>query len=152
MKNILKKFSLVTLFQGFVMGIAEIIPGVSGSTMALIMGIYDDFIFLLDQISQFIKYILKFILRRVSVVEVKKSFLAINFKFGIVLGLGMVLTLAVLSNVITFLLEGYTQYVFAFFFGLVLVSIKIPWKQMSKKGLREFPILFITFVLAFIIL
>lgn len=141
-----------TFARGIVMGIAEIIPGVSGSTLALLMGIYDDFINFLSGISDFLKEVIKFILFKSSVKDVKSYFFKIKFQFGIPLVFGMAFSLALFSNVITHLLEEYTAYVFAFLFGLVLASIAIPWKEMKSKTIKEFSVMGVTFVIFFIIL
>lgn len=134
------------------MGIAEVIPGVSGSTLALIMGIYDDFINFLHQISDLIKEVIRFIIRRSSLRDLKISFLNIDWKFGIFLLLGMAISLALFSHIISYLLETQTPYVYAFFFGLVIASIAIPFSAMKERSLFNFSIIFATFAIFFTIL
>lgn len=146
------KVKIVTVLQGMVMGIAEIIPGVSGSTLALVMGIYDNFIEFLSEVSDFLKGIIKFILRKESFSNLKERFKKINLRFGIFLLLGMVISLALFSNIITVLLEEYPQYVFSFFFGLVIASISIPWSEMKTRSIKQLLIVAITFIVFFIIL
>lgn len=146
------KAKIVTVLQGMVMGIAEIIPGVSGSTLALVMGIYDNFIEFLSEVSDFLKSIIKFVLRKEDFSTLKANFKKINLRFGIFLLVGMALSLALFSHVITVLLESYPQYVFSFFFGLVLASISIPWTEMKTKGAKQLVLLVVTFVIFFIIL
>jgi len=149
-KNLLGK--LTTIFQGFVMGIAEIIPGVSGSTLALTMGIYDDLINFLNQVSDVIKVCLKFIVRKASFSDIKKTLLMIDFKFGILLSFGGVVAVILLSNVLEDLVESNKQYVYAFFFGLIISSLYIPFKEIKVKNFKTFSIFIVTFILSFLIL
>jgi putative membrane protein len=144
--------NLKLLIKGVFMGIAEIIPGVSGSTVALIMGIYKNFIGLLHQISSFFKEILAFIIGKASFKSVRKRFYEINFKFGVILIVGMVIGLAGFSHVMGFLLENYPQYTFAFFFGLILASVSIPWSQMEQRREKEMLIALVTFLIFFFVL
>lgn len=146
------KTALTTLYRGMLMGMVEVIPGVSSSTLALVLGIYDDFIELLSQVADFVKTIIKFILRRRTFDDVKTAFKNIDLKFGFFLILGMVLALGLFSHVITMLLEKYPEYIFSFFFGLVIASIAIPWKEMKTKGLKQIVILVTSFVVFFIVL
>jgi len=144
--------NIYTFLRGMVMGIAEVIPGVSGSTMALIMGIYDDFIGFLAEISDFIRSIISFILRKKSFKELKKEFFDIDLKFGALLGIGMVVALGIFSHVVSFLMDAYPMYLFAFFFGLVVASMPIPYKEMKKRNIEELILFLLSFVSFFIIL
>ncbi len=146
------KVRVYTLLQGIVMGIAEIIPGVSGSTLALVMGIYDNFIEFLSEVSDFFKDLLKFILRKESFKSVKDSFFKISWNFGIFLVAGMGISIVLFSHIISDLIERHPQYIFSFFFGLVIASISIPWNEMKLKGVREFAIIALTFIVFFVVL
>ncbi|MCB0660190.1 MAG: DUF368 domain-containing protein, partial [Saprospiraceae bacterium] len=76
------QFSLLTVIIGFVMGIAEVIPGVSGGTIAFISGIYEK---LIDSIKAFDVKLLKL----VSQMQWKKAWEKINGTFLLNLGVGM---------------------------------------------------------------
>lgn len=113
------------LLTGFAMGAADIVPGVSGGTMAFILGIYET---LLDAIKSFnldaIKLALGF--------KFKQLFEAIPFGFLIAVGLGILSAIFLLSNALGTALETHSDLVFAFFAGLVIASIlaiglKIRW-------------------------
>ena len=134
------------------MGVAEIIPGVSGSTLALTMGIYDDLINFLNQVSDVIKVCFKFIVRKASFSDIKNTFLMIDFKFGILLSFGGVVAVILLSNVLEDLVESNKQYVYAFFFGLIISSLYIPFKEIKVKNSKTFSIFIVTFTLSFLIL
>lgn len=139
------KSKAITFLQGCVMGVAEVIPGVSGSTLALIMNIYDEFIGFLHSISEFVKGCLKFIIRRSSITELKQDFFSIKWNFGIPLLIGMIVSFGAFASVLSFLLDEYPSYVFAFFFGLVLASIVIPYSRIKHKTRFELGIGLISF-------
>jgi putative membrane protein len=143
--------SLITILQGSVMGVAEVIPGVSGSTLALIMGIYDDFILLLHQISTFIKEIAKLLIGRSNLKRIKNEFVGINFAFGIKLFTGMFITVLVFSNVLTYMFETYPHYLLALFFGIILASIQVPLKRINPVTTKEILFILITAVVFFVI-
>lgn len=143
---------LLMIFRGVVMGAAEIVPSIGGSTLALVMGIYDDFIEFLNQISDFIKGVFKFVLRRQTLKELKIDFKNINLKFGVLSFLGIAIALALFSQIITRLLDEHAVYAYSFFFGLVAASTSVPWGEMKKHGLRELSVTILTFILFFIML
>ncbi len=147
---------LADLIRGFVMGVAEIVPGVSGSTLALAMGIYDDFIGLLYSVAEFAKTLVKFVIRKSSLQVLRKSFYDIKFAFGIPLVIGMGIAIALLAGLLSHLLETNKPEVYAFFFGDMIVFrmciyIYLPYKELTKFGFREFLIIVVTFTLSFII-
>lgn len=101
---------------GFAMGSADIVPGVSGGTMAFILGIYET---LLDAIKSFnltaIRLAVSF--------KFRELFQHVPFGFLIAVGLGILTAIFALSNLLGHALEDHPTYVFAFFGGLVLASI-----------------------------
>jgi putative membrane protein len=110
---------------GFAMGSADIVPGVSGGTIAFISGIYES---LLNAIKSFdltvIRKVLKF--------DVKGAVEHVPFPFLIALGLGILTAIFTLSEFLGSALDTTPTYVFAFFGGLVIASIvaiglKIEW-------------------------
>ncbi len=151
-KEILNTNSFFLFLKGFLMGIAEIVPGVSGSTLALIFGIYKNFINLLYQISNFVKEVFLFCCFKSSIKNILKVSRKIDLKFGGILFLGMLCAIALFSNIVSFLIYGYREYVMAFFFGLVLASIAIPWGEIKKKTIKEFTIAVLTSIIFFFIL
>ncbi len=100
------------MLKGFVMGIANIIPGVSGGTLAITLGVYED---LIKAISHFFSNIKK------------------NLQFLIPIGIGMVLSLAILSNVIGFSLEHYPIPTTLFFVGLILGGIPLLYQTIRHE-------------------
>jgi len=105
------------------MGSADIIPGVSGGTIALITGIYERFVFALESINlQFLYYFILGFHDKKNFKKAKKSFFSIDFPFLIPLIIGIVFAFLTLANVIGFLLEAFPTPTFAFFFGLIFAS------------------------------
>lgn len=101
---------------GVAMGAADVVPGVSGGTMAFILGIYDE---LLSSIKSFNIQLLKLLLR----FRLREALEHVNWRFLLALGIGLGGTLISLAHAITWLLDHHPVPLFAFFFGLVLASI-----------------------------
>ena len=112
--------------SGFAMGVCEIIPGVSGGTMAFILGIYEELIGSIRDVSQpeFIQAAAK--------LKIKKLFELLNWEFLLALVIGMFTAILSLAGLMTFLLENYPVFVWSFFFGLVLASIFLVSKRIEK--------------------
>lgn len=119
-----KRDYLVIVLKGMAMGAADIVPGVSGGTIALIAGIYEEFINSLKSFSN------------VLMVWQKEGWTAawkhINGKFLIALVSGIVISLLSLVGVITYGLEYYPVIMWAFFFGLILASTYFVGKRVEK--------------------
>lgn len=127
------KKNIFLVIKGFIMGIANIIPGVSGGTLALILGIYEEFI---GAISHFFS-------------NFKKN---ISFLIPIVIGMG--LAIVSLSNVIDYSYKHFPIPTCLFFVGLVLGGIpmlasKVKGKKESKKVSNYF-IFLATFLLVIV--
>lgn len=117
--------SLTLVGIGFAMGTADLIPGVSGGTIAFIFGIYDE---LLQSIKLVTGKVLQLVLKGRVVQAVK----LIPLTFLLPLGFGILLAIVSLSNFLTFLLENFPEFVWAFFFGLVLVSLRLVVKRVKN--------------------
>ncbi|MFV9506815.1 MAG: DUF368 domain-containing protein [Oscillochloridaceae bacterium umkhey_bin13] len=103
-------------FTGFAMGIADLIPGVSGGTMAFILGIYEQ---LLNAIKSFNLKLVQLIFKG----KFREAITQIPWVFLIPLGLGLAVAILSMARVMRFLLENHPVYLFSFFFGLILASI-----------------------------
>ena len=106
------KKSILLVIKGFVMGIANIIPGVSGGTLAIILGIYEQFI---SSISHFFKNIRE------------------NIKFLLPILIGIVLSIISMSNVIDYSYKHYPIPTTLFFVGLVLGGIPLLYGKVKGK-------------------
>ncbi|MGV6861107.1 MAG: DUF368 domain-containing protein [Putridiphycobacter sp.] len=121
-----KKHSFIGVaLRGIAMGAADVVPGVSGGTIAFITGIYEE---LIDTISGVNLGLLKTFKK-----EGLKAFWAqLNGNFLVALFLGIGISIVSLAKAISYLLETHPILVWAFFFGLVLASIQLVGKQVKK--------------------
>lgn len=120
-------YLLITL-KGMAMGAADVVPGVSGGTIAFISGIYDE---LLDSINA-INFTLIKTLRKEGF---KRVWDVINGNFLLALVVGIAISVLSLAKLLSLLLEEQPILVWSFFFGLVLASILYVGKQISKWNL-----------------
>ncbi len=111
--------------RGMGMGAADVVPGVSGGTIALITGIYDELLHSLKQISPQALLVLK----RSGI---QAAWIHINGSFLISVFVGMLVSLKTFAKLITFALGHYPVLVWAFFFGLVLASIVYMGQQQKS--------------------
>ena len=119
-----KSFSGLFL-RGLAMGAADVVPGVSGGTIAFITGIYEE---LLETIGGFNWALIKTIRK-----EGFKSFwIKANLSFLSFLLAGIAVSIITLSRVISWLLVEHTTLLWSFFFGLVIASIWLVGKTIPK--------------------
>jgi len=104
------KDKILLILKGFVLGIANIIPGVSGGTLAITLGIYER---LIEAISHFF------------------SNFKDNLKFVMFLGIGILISLGLFSNVIGFCLDNYKFATILFFIGIILGGMPILFKNIK---------------------
>ena len=102
--------------KGFTMGSANVIPGVSGGTIALITGIYEE---LINALKSFDGNAFKLLLNK----DFSKLLRHINAKFLLFLGIGIVSSVFSIAKLFEFLLEEHPIQIWAFFFGLILASV-----------------------------
>lgn len=112
------------------MGIAEIIPGVSGGTVAFISGIYEELISSIKSVDLIaVKYIFKF--------QYNKFWLHINGNFLLTLLLGMATSILLFSKLITYLLNFHPYKIWGLFFGLIISSTIFILKKIENIGLSS---------------
>lgn len=116
---------LVITLKGMAMGAADVVPGVSGGTIAFISGIYEE---LLTSISS-IKFSSIKLLKEKGL---KAFWETINGNFLVALVIGIFISILSLAKLISWLLENEPILVWSFFFGLVLASILFIGKQITK--------------------
>lgn len=107
------------------MGGADVIPGVSGGTVAFIMGIYDE---LLNSLKSFDLKVLKM----VGAFRIKEAWKQVNAPFLLCLLAGILTSLLSLSKLMTQWLAVYPIQVWSFFFGLILVSAPMIFKDIKQ--------------------
>lgn len=134
--------SLRLFVTGFCMGVADLVPGVSGGTIAFVSGIYEE---LLKSIRIVTGRVPALLMKG----EVREAFRATPFFFVIPLALGMGTALFSLAHVLRWLLEVFPEQVWGFFFGLVLASTIVVLKDVSAWKARLVGAFFLSAVGAF---
>ncbi|MEM6910962.1 MAG: DUF368 domain-containing protein [Verrucomicrobiota bacterium] len=119
------KQAIPLFLKGAAMGAANVIPGVSGGTVAFLTGIYETLIRSLKSFDrEGIQLLLTFKIR---------DFLAhIHFSFLLPLGLGVLVSILSLAKILKYLFENYPTMLWAFFFGLILASILFVGRLVKK--------------------
>jgi putative membrane protein len=112
--------------RGVLMGLAEVVPGVSGGTMAFITGIYPDLV----------SSLARFGLSSVPMLAQPGKFYAHhNLRFLLSLGLGMVLGVLLFAQLMHFLLVAFQPLVWAFFSGVIAASVIVIGRVRAPKAL-----------------
>ena len=120
----MKEYLLIFL-RGVAMGAADVVPGVSGGTIAFISGIYDR---LLAAIAACTPDKLIWLLRG----RIAETWRAVDGAFLATLLAGILCSIASLARLITYLLEHHGVLLWSFFFGLILVSVYLVGREISR--------------------
>lgn len=129
-------------FTGFTMGSADIVPGVSGGTIAFVFGIYEE---LINSITVLSGEVPKKLLKG----EFVEAFRLVPFRFLIPLGLGIATAIFSLTSLLSTLLATQPVFVWSFFFGLVLASVFLVSKRIVSWNLRDTVFMLIFAVVAY---
>ncbi len=125
------------LFKGGLIGIANIIPGVSGGTFALILGIYERLLRALHAIDVSVikdtAALLTSGFSRKSREKFMKQLIRLDFLFLASLGVGAVTAIMACTFLIEWMLKDYPSITLAFFIGLIIPSIAVPWRMMGSN-------------------
>lgn len=109
---------VVNLIRGALIGMAELVPGISGGTVALVVGIYERALNAGNQLM-------------------KRQFTAVDWPFLIAVGVGMVTAVFTLSTVLHDFVENSPEYARGLFLGMVIVSIWVPVAMMDPRDVRR---------------
>ena len=135
---------LVIIFKGIAMGAADVVPGVSGGTIAFISGIYEELIESIDKVN-------------IGVLKVwkkegfKAAWASINGSFLLALFSGIAISILSLAKLIKWLLHNEPILLWSFFFGLVLASILYIAKQINSWSAKLIIAIIITSILSYFI-
>ena len=136
------KQSLSIILKGLAMGAADVVPGVSGGTIAFISGIYEELITTIHNLDIGIFKTLK-------KEGIKKVWQRYNLGFLASLFTGIAISILSLAKLITLLLEQYPVLVWSFFFGLVIASIIYIAKQITNYSPKAIIALVLAAVLSY---
>ena len=116
---------ILNIFKGALMGAANVIPGVSGGTMALLTGIFER---LINAIKSFDLHALKL----ASKFQFKELCRHIDLPFLSAIGIGVLASILTFARVLDYLFEHHALHVWAFFFGLILASVYFVAKKIGR--------------------
>ncbi|GJM43077.1 MAG: DUF368 domain-containing protein [Ardenticatenaceae bacterium] len=131
--------------RGVCMGASDIVPGVSGGTMAFILGIYEELIDSIRTIGRpnFLQAVLKF--------RIKDVFQILNWEFLLSIAIGILIAIITLSSALESLLVNQPVYLWSFFFGLVLASVLVVSKRVKSWNPTLFGVLLIGAIGAYLL-
>ncbi|MFM7252951.1 MAG: DUF368 domain-containing protein [Ilumatobacteraceae bacterium] len=136
-----------TAIRGFVMGMADIVPGVSGGTIALVFGIYQRLIDAIRTGSSAIGHLVRGDLK--GFVERLR---AVEWPFLLPLVAGILTAVVTLSGLIEFLLEEHPVPTSGAFLGLVGGSVIVAWQLLETRDARRFGVLLVVAAATFVLL
>ena len=135
------KSNLVLYLKGLAMGAADIVPGVSGGTIALITGIYEE---LISSIKNINTQLMKTLFKK----GIRQFWKDLNGTFLIILVTGIFTSVILLARVIVFLLENHEYKIWGFFFGLIIASAFVILKDIKTLNLKNIIIVLFGFAIA----
>ena len=143
MRKLFPDYLIITL-KGLAMGAADVVPGVSGGTIAFISGIYQE---LIDSINNVDISVLKTLKKD----GLKAAWQQVNGGFLLALLTGIFISVLTFSKIITQLLASHPILVWSFFFGLIIASIVLIWKETSNWKLVDILALVVGIILSYYI-
>ena len=143
MRKLFPDYLIITL-KGLAMGAADVVPGVSGGTIAFISGIYQE---LIDSINNVNLSVIKTLKKD----GLKAAWKQVNGNFLLALLSGIGISILTFSKIITHLLETQPILVWSFFFGLIIASITLIWKEITSWKLVDILFLLIGITVSYYI-
>jgi len=137
------KNALLLYIKGIAMGAADVVPGVSGGTIAFITGIYEELLRSIGAIPGAAVHLARG--------RVREAWQAANANFLLILAAGVLTSVFSLARLITYLLEQHPIPLWSFFFGLILVSVHLVGKEIQRWGLSRIVALALGVVFAYVI-
>lgn len=136
------KIDFWLFLKGVLMGAADIVPGVSGGTIAFITGIYER---LLLSLQSIVPALIKMAKDR----SLSGFWEKINGTFLVTLFSGILLSVVLFAKIIAYLLVNHPIPLWSFFFGLIVASVSIVGKQISEWNIRLFVTIVVGAVIAY---
>ncbi|WCL50364.1 DUF368 domain-containing protein [Leptospira sp. GIMC2001] len=128
---------IFAIFNGILIGIANLIPGVSGGTFALVLGLYDRLILATTSIdTSTIKISIAFLLsphKRESRVNFAEELRRIDAFFLGSVFLGVMIAVVLGAKFMQFALANHPSITLALFIGLIIPSLSVPWKMVENR-------------------
>ena len=145
------KGNIILYFKGILMGICDLVPGISGGTIALITGIYERLIKVIYHISpsnitQFIKALATF-----NKPQIKAIFRQVDGIFLCILFAGILTAILLGARLMSFLLAYYTPFVLSFFIGLIIASCKGVYQEIETHSKFNFIFILLGLIIGIIL-
>ena len=137
------QYFIITL-KGMAMGAADVVPGVSGGTIAFISGIYEELISSINQIGPAV-------IKTLPKQGIAATWKEVNGKFLLSIFLGIAISVITLARLISWLLVNEPVLLWSFFFGLVIASVIFVARAISKWRLVTLLMLFAGAAIAYYI-
>ncbi len=137
----------LTVLRGFAMGTADIVPGVSGGTVALVLGIYRRLVASIRAGSVALGRVLRADLR-----GVREALAAVEWTFLLPLLAGILAAVAALSGLLERLLHDHPEAMAGLFLGLVAGSTVVAWQLLTTRDLRRLALVAAAAALTFVLL
>jgi putative membrane protein len=138
---------LGNVVRGFIMGAADVVPGVSGGTVALVLGIYRR---LISSVRDGAKVLGRLV--KLDFSGARRSFLSVEWRLIAPLLIGILIAVATLSGVIEHLLENSPVQMAGLFLGLVAGSVVVAWGLLEVRDLRRWTVMIIVAIITFVLL
>lgn len=123
--------NLIVALKGFFMGAANVVPGVSGGTIALITGIYKEIIDALNSLME------KATWQALFKGDLKGFWKQVHGTFLLWLAIGVLLSVFSLAKLMTYVLANHPVQTWAFFFGLIIASAILMFKDIKGWRIKE---------------
>ena len=140
-------YIIAQLFRGFCMGAADVVPGVSGGTVALTFGIYERLIAAVRQGASVLASAV-----RLDIDRAFDRFRKMDWVFLLPLLAGIGTAIVLLAGAISHLLDEEPEFMAAAFFGLVVASIFIAWEHLKRRDGKSLAVLTGSAVVTFAVL
>lgn len=138
---------ILNLLRGFLMGSADVVPGVSGGTIAVLVGIYERLVHAISMASKALGNLLRFRFR-----EAGQRLREIDWGLILPLVIGIALAIFTLAGIISTLLEDYPEAMAGLFSGLVAASAWVAWRMIRKPDGASVGIALVVAVITFFVL
>ena len=135
---------IIILLKGMAMGAADVVPGVSGGTIAFISGIYEELITSINNVNVAL-------LNTLRKEGIKAFWIKLNGNFLLALLLGIGISVLSLAKLISWLMENEPIPLWSFFFGLVVASIMLVGRKIKKWNVAAILLLIMGAAIAFYI-
>lgn len=129
--------------RGFAMGCADVVPGVSGGTIAFVLGIYEELVHAIKTLSD------PATLKMVFTFQIQRAFRELPWPFLLAIATGILTAVFTVAQLLEWLLENQPVFLWSFFFGLVLASAWVVRSRMEHWNAATLSALIIATIGAF---